>query len=342
MPASIFGDRFYGRREPAWHGLGTVFTEPLTASEAVQKAKLDYTVTKVQIELPGELGSINRFALVRQPTPDDLHQRLFGIVGPQYQPLSNVDIAGMIDPLSAQWPLETIGALGFGETVFMTLDAGEDNIRGDQIKKYFLVTDDKGGGKTLRIAFTPVRVVCGNTLVLGLQTATLTVGLRHYSTAGQNLKFQVSLIQQLQIIQQQTMQNLQQLALKKIIDSQLDAILIAAYPVPKQSSASRLASEVPLDFLSSDLLKDVIQKSTTYQAQYDTIVEKQQVLRDGAKDLYHKINDEFPQIAETAWAAYNAVVECEDYRKGKNVQMNTLFGSRAATKTNALAAAMLV
>ena len=24
MPASIFGERFYGRRQPAWHRIGTV------------------------------------------------------------------------------------------------------------------------------------------------------------------------------------------------------------------------------------------------------------------------------------------------------------------------------
>ena len=32
MPASIFGDRFVGFKEPAWHGLGKVFTEKLTVS----------------------------------------------------------------------------------------------------------------------------------------------------------------------------------------------------------------------------------------------------------------------------------------------------------------------
>ena len=38
MPASIFGDRFVGFREPAWHGIGTTFTDHITVSEAVERA----------------------------------------------------------------------------------------------------------------------------------------------------------------------------------------------------------------------------------------------------------------------------------------------------------------
>lgn len=343
MPANIFGDRFYGRREPAWHNIGTVFTESLKVVDAVKRSGLDYDVSKVQITLPFGIGQIQRFALIRQPTSDDPQARFFGIVGPQYQPLSNLDIAEIIEPLSDQWPLETMGALGFGETVFITLDAGDDEVQGDQIRKYFLITDDKGGGKSLRIAFTPVRVVCGNTLILGLQTAILTVGLRHYSTVNRNLKFQVALMQQLQHMQTQTMADLKELAMKKIINEQLDSILRAAYPTHEDRTFnSLLAKEVPLDNISGDLLKDIIQKADYAQISHENFIEKQIHLRHSTRELYNKINDEFPKIAETAWAAYNAVVECEDYRKGKNVPVNTLFGPRAATKARALAAAIQV
>ena len=48
MPASIFEDKFVEResRTPAWHGLGTVFTEKLTVSEAVEKAGVGFEVYK--------------------------------------------------------------------------------------------------------------------------------------------------------------------------------------------------------------------------------------------------------------------------------------------------------
>ena len=42
MSASIFGSRFSGSRTPAWHGLGTVFTDKPSASEAFTRTGLDY------------------------------------------------------------------------------------------------------------------------------------------------------------------------------------------------------------------------------------------------------------------------------------------------------------
>jgi hypothetical protein len=46
MPASIFGSRFTGRREPAWHGLGTVFEDAPLASEAIVRSGMDYVVVE--------------------------------------------------------------------------------------------------------------------------------------------------------------------------------------------------------------------------------------------------------------------------------------------------------
>ena len=34
MPATLFGERFIGRREPAWHRLGEVFDENLSKEQA--------------------------------------------------------------------------------------------------------------------------------------------------------------------------------------------------------------------------------------------------------------------------------------------------------------------
>ena len=46
MPASIFGERFAGRREPAWHKIGQVFgaDEQLTATEAMQRAGVLFNI----------------------------------------------------------------------------------------------------------------------------------------------------------------------------------------------------------------------------------------------------------------------------------------------------------
>ena len=76
MPATLFGERFIGRREPAWHRLGEVFDENLkiTASEAMHKADIMFGIDKhpqvVKLEDGTELNT-DSFAVVREPTKDD-------------------------------------------------------------------------------------------------------------------------------------------------------------------------------------------------------------------------------------------------------------------------------
>ena len=91
MPASIFGERFYGRREPAWHGIGTVMDADLKATEAMQVAKIAFPVNKWQMwaENPddGTLINTDNWAVVRDPTPDDPEHRILSVVGQQWTPI---------------------------------------------------------------------------------------------------------------------------------------------------------------------------------------------------------------------------------------------------------------
>jgi hypothetical protein len=49
-----------------------------------------------------------------------------------------------------------------------------------------------------------------------------------------------------------------------------------------------------------------------------------------------KFNDEQPEVAETGWAVYNAIVENEDFRDGpESLFKSALWGTRARTKNRA-------
>ena len=71
MPASIFGERFVGFRQPAWHGLGTVFEDRITVSEAVSRANLGFEIHKgidsfimdIGDGIPLSYGGENRYYL---------------------------------------------------------------------------------------------------------------------------------------------------------------------------------------------------------------------------------------------------------------------------------------
>lgn len=66
MAHNIFGSRFASHRTPAWHGLGTVFQEDMTAEAAFEMVGM-YKVELEPIQTVSGLVLPNK-AIVRHPT----------------------------------------------------------------------------------------------------------------------------------------------------------------------------------------------------------------------------------------------------------------------------------
>lgn len=340
MSANIFGERFLGHREPAWHNLGRVFEEPLSATEAVVSAGVDFTVDKhpVFCYVDGDYRRVpNRVALVR-PALADAEEAIFGIVSEDYKVVQNIDIARIIDPLTKDWPVETVGALGKGETMFLTLDAGFSEVAGDEIHRYFLVTDTKTGGKSLRVAFTPIRVVCQNTLSTGIARSTASMVINHLHDPAGELELARSIIHAANKVQDDVEAAFRHLAEVHVEDALIRRILEEAYPMP---TAGRMAAFRSLaETLEDSILLERVQSSEGRTEYYTGRVE---AYREGAQALYEKFCVERPNYAGTPWAMYNAIVECEDYRRGAaSVDESLLFGYRAKTKSRAFDIALQV
>ena len=74
---------FASFREPAWHGLGTVFTEEKTTSEMLAAANLNnWNVRLEDLETPTHLTSDKPYQYVLRTNPTDSAQTdILGIVG---------------------------------------------------------------------------------------------------------------------------------------------------------------------------------------------------------------------------------------------------------------------
>lgn len=345
MPAEIFGERFYGKREPAWHRIGTVFTEPLTVSEAVEKAGLDYKITLEPIywirDRDNEwVGIKNKVAIVRGPTDDDPQDRVFGIVSENYSVIPNTDLGEIIDPLVDQWPLETVGALKRGEQVFFTLDAGGVEIGGEEVQQYFLLTDSKDGKGALTIAFVPLRVVCQNTLVTGLRSSSVSVSVRHYQKVEQETRTWVHLVKAAEEAEEKVVDTLRMMAAATLTPDEINEVINTSYPLPKTSKRVALYSQFKDALGGTDLEERAKKEMQAFVTQADRIMQT----RASAKELLEKFNDEQPKLADTGWAVYNAVVELEDWRDGRerSIEVSSLFGRRADTKKAAFAKTLQV
>lgn len=98
---------------------------------------------------------------------------ILGIVGTAYEPLQNEEAFAFFDPViqTDHATYETAGALGQGERVWvLTKMSGQLAIAGDdRADKYLLLSNSHDGSSSVQVKFTPIRVVCQNTLTMALR-----------------------------------------------------------------------------------------------------------------------------------------------------------------------------
>ena len=161
--------------EPPWHGLGTKLNSPATAEEAISAAKLDWEVEKKPLSFmdgPKVVPVEDRYAVVPGDGWQGETRPVLGIVSKGYTPLQNRDAFRFFDPIVGQDAAvyHTAGVLGQGERIWILAKLPESiRVVGDDITdKYLLLSNNHDGHGAVQIKFTPIRVVCNNTLTLAL------------------------------------------------------------------------------------------------------------------------------------------------------------------------------
>jgi phage/plasmid-like protein (TIGR03299 family) len=175
-----------------WHGLGTKLHRPATAEEAIRAANLDWEVEKKLLIAVGGtvMQPTGKYAVVRKDLWDkkrDLFGNpncpILGIVGEDYTPLQNREAFAFFDSIVGAGAAiyHTAGALGQGERVWI-LAKLPDAIKvanTDITDKYLLLSNSHDGNSAVQIKFTPIRVVCNNTLTLALRQGPPAVWVSH-------------------------------------------------------------------------------------------------------------------------------------------------------------------
>lgn len=195
---------FFSVKQKAWHNLGQIVQDAPTSKEAIILAGLDYEIQKTPlftqgstlVETPdggfsvgdGVVSIDTHFATLRTD-----NNAILGIVGKDYEILQNIEAFEFFDSLvnnETGITYETAGALGNGERVFVTAKL-PTNIRiqgtDDIIENYLVLTTTHDGSGSITAGFTPVRVVCQNTLNASLKSMSNIVRIRHTSGAKDRL-----------------------------------------------------------------------------------------------------------------------------------------------------------
>lgn len=158
---------FYVREAP-WHGLGVHVESALNSEDALEMSGLNWNVIQRPImtsnydPIPGYKANIR-----------DTDNRVLGVVTDRYRVVQNAEAFAFTDALLGEGvKYETAGSLQNGRKIWLLAKLPDKYIiEGDQIEPYLVFSSSHDGSGSIKVAMTPIRVVCQNTLNIALSTA---------------------------------------------------------------------------------------------------------------------------------------------------------------------------
>jgi len=294
---------FASFREPAWHGLGTVFNEEVSTKKMLELANLqDWNVRLEEVEVPEGFSSDKTYNYVARTNPFDKSQTdILGVVGERYRILQNEELFDFGDALldgGGRW--ETAGSIKGGRQVFGSLALERETVLdptgvSDKVNTYLLVNTSHDGSIAIQASVTPVRVVCANTLNLALgsgigrnRNIKQSFKIRHTQTASGKIQAAREALGLANVYMDEFDKLAQEMIQQTVTNDQFMKMVELAYPVPEENKKGAMAK---------------------YQNKIDLI----EYIYTGP------YND---TIAGTAWGALNALTERLDWhrqgRKGSN------------------------
>jgi len=315
MPANVQTMAFYG--DVPWHGLGTPVPKGVKAEQMIRAAGLDWKVDLRPARGAQEInrkGEFSRYEVVRTPRPNRKETEvLLSVVSRRYKPLQNVEAFEFFNPIVGDKKayFETAGALGEGEGIWVMAKMPEamEIVRGDDCFKYLLLSNTHSGDGSVIVKFTSVRVVCQNTLMMGMEDGQKAYRVRH----SKQMQFKLEELREFMAITQDVFQKAEEsfrrLARIQMIEDRLEHYFEAVFP---RTGAQKKKGEKPERW---GFLRKMFESQPDLQ---------------------------LPCVRGTLWGAYNAITRFEDYKQPKQEERpeqrleRTWFGGGADIKLKAL------
>lgn len=282
------GKRMMYVGQKPWHGLGTELDKPATSKEAIEAAQLDYPLELQEIYCNNGKEIKGRKAVVRTDNGSPL-----GIVSDRYKVIQNVDAFSFFDVVVGEKLAiyNTAGALGDGERIWILAKLPDQLIltKEDVVDKYLLLVNTHDGTGALKMFFTPVRVVCQNTLTMSMSRSAMAEGISIRHTGEIKNKIEEA-------------RRVLGLASQFYADFDQQAARLVEYKMKPKQAEEFFTGLVFVKKNGKERDKD----STRLMNKRNELL----TLFESGK------GNALPQVKHSAWAALNAVTEWVDHHKG--------------------------
>lgn len=289
--------QMFSVRETPWHKLGNIVEEAPTAAEAIKLAGLNWNIKENPIahleslDMKANIKYVNipkHKALVR-----DSDGSILAVMKNSYTVLQNQEAFNFFNPFvqAEQASFETAGSLKGGRIIWAMAKLNKAPIevgKGDEVNKYLLLSNSHDGSISVRVGFTPVRVVCQNTLTLASNhSSSQIIKLRHSKSVKDRLD------------------NVQEMV--NAIDSQFEATA-----EQYKYLSSKVINKEQFEQFVKIVFKTNADQSERSKMRHDSILETISKLFENGAGAHLK------SAKGTRWGAYNAVTEYLTHEHGNN------------------------
>jgi phage/plasmid-like protein (TIGR03299 family) len=295
-----------------WHGIGEKISDESWYDLGVVKqlSGLNWTV-----ELEPMFLKDGRKVDCRQASVRSTDKSILGTVGPRYTPLQNDKAFEFFRPFleTKSAALHTAGSLDEGRRVWilakLALDSS-DIVPGDTVDKFLLLSNSHDGTLAVRVGFTPVRVVCSNTLAMAHSNeASKLIRIRHHKSVEKTLEEVRDVMNVANAEFEATAEQYRALAKRQINREDLEKYIKIVLGVDEEEIKTRTRNTI-----------------------------------DGIINLFETGKGaNIPGVRGTYWGAYNSLTEWLTWERGHNTdtRLNSLwFGDSANVNKLALETAV--
>lgn len=294
-----------------WHGEGNPIDEAdiFDIQKGIVSAGMDWEVgLKALQTVDGE--AVKHRACYRMSD-----NKILGVVGPKWTPVQNKDMFKWFQPWldAKECALHTAGSLCGGSKVWVLCQVVNDPLmtiaKNDDVAKFVLLANSHDGSLAVRAGFTPIRVVCTNTLAGAISSASSKlIRIRHSSKVKENMDL---------------VKDIMNLANQEFEATAEQYRFLAS----RQVHTGDLRKYVKI-LLDVENVKDDELPTRT-----------KNIMDEMFKMIVEGRGQDNPAIKGTYWQAYNGVSEYLNYVKGRNTsnRMDALwFGANATANQKAL------
>jgi len=307
--------------EKPWHGIGFELPKDATPDLIMKAAELDWTVSKKELVLKDNPKTElkRHFAIVR-----DSDKSVLSVVGPRYVPVQNKEVFEFFKRFcdAGKMSMETAGSLKSGRYVWALAklnDTFRVNGSKDQVSSYLLLSSPYEPNISLVAQFTPIRVVCWNTLNFALGSNLKGKG-EHVIRLPHVREFDANI----QIVAQETLEAAHQ----QMVEFKKAADFLATVPAAEEN--------VHQYFVDVFKLEDAVEKA------------KEKGKEPRLLTFLKAANDHGPganmkTAKGTWWGALNAATYIVDHNRGHSADgflYNAWYGSGAIAKRQAVRKAL--